>query len=205
MSNGPEKRRSFRVSESVYIRYEVISDEEFRDGLEHRNFRLGNSESAQARLVDIDARLSEAMFRMGGENEQVGRCLTLLNDKINIVMQELPGLRQTRAALASSVPKTCDVGADGVVFPSDKKLQPDTKLSVQMLLAADNRYVESFCRVIRITEPPQGNDPGSTPYGIAVEFHGMKSAQREVLIQHMFNRESETLRMRRLQIEQDDD
>jgi hypothetical protein len=33
----------------------------------------------------------------------------------------------------------------------------------------------------------------------------MKSAQREVLIQHMFNRESETLRMRRLQIDQDDD
>lgn len=204
MNNGPENRRSFRVSESVYIRYEVISDEEFRDGLEHRNFRLGNGESAQARLVDIDARLSEAMFRMGGENEQVGRCLTLLNDKINIVMQEMPGLRQTRAALASSVPVTCDVGADGVVFPSGKKLQPDTKLSVQMLLAADNRYVESFCRVIRVTDPPQGNDPGSTPYGIAVEFHGMKSAQREVLIQHMFNRESETLRMRRLQIEQDD-
>ncbi len=204
MNNEPENRRSFRVSESVYIRYDVISDEEFREGLEHRNFRLGNGESAQARIVDIDARLSEVMFRMGGENEQIGRCLTLLNDKINIVMQEMPSLRQTRAALASSVPVTCEVGADGVVFPSARKLQPDTKLSVQMLLAADNRYVESFCRVIRVTDLPQGNDPGSTPYGIAVEFHGMKTAQREVLIQHMFNRESETLRMRRLQIEQNE-
>ena len=30
----------------------------------------------------------------------------------------------------------------------------------------------------------------------------MQPAMRETLIQHMFNRESETLRMRRLQIEQ---
>jgi hypothetical protein len=205
MNNGPENRRSFRVSESVYIRYEIISDDEFRDGLEHRNYRLGNGESAQTRLVDIEARLSEVMFRMGGEAELVGKCLTLLNDKINVVVQEMPGLRKTRAALASSVPKICDVGADGIVFPSDRELQPDTKLAVQMLLAADNRYVETFCRVIRVTDPPQGNDPVATPYGIAVEFHGMKGAQREVLIQHMFNRESETLRMRRLQIDQMED
>lgn len=202
MSNGPENRRSFRVSESVYIRYEIISEDDFRDGLEHRNYRLGNGQSAQARLVDIEARLSEAMFRMGGEAELVGKCLTLLNDKINVVVQELPSLRETRAALANTVPKTCDVGADGIVFPSDKELPLDTKLQMQMLLAADNRYVESFCRVVRITETPQGNDPVATPYGIAVEFHGMKGAQREVLIQHMFNRESETLRMRRLQLDQ---
>lgn len=205
MSTGPENRRSFRVSESVYLRYEVISDDDFRDGLEHRNVRLGNGQSAQSRLVDIEARLSEAMFRMGGEADLVGKCLTLLNDKINVVVQELPSLRETRAALANTVPKTCDVGADGVVFPSDRKLAPDTKLQLQMLLAADNRYVESFCRVIRVTDTPQGNDPAALPYGIAVEFHGMKGAQREVLIQHMFNRESETLRMRRLQIDQLDD
>lgn len=205
MNNGPENRRSFRVSESVYVRYEIISDDEFRDGLEHRNYRLGNGQSAQSRLVDIEARLSEAMFRMGGEADAVGKCLTLLNDKINVVVQELPSLRETRAALANTVPRTCDVGADGIVFPSEKKLAPDTKLQVQMLLAADNRYVESFCRVIRVTDPPQGNDPVELPYGIAVEFHGMKGTQREVLIQHMFNRESETLRMRRLQIDQLDD
>ncbi len=205
MNNGQENRRSFRVSESVYVRYEVISDEEFSDGLEHRNHRLGNGESAQARLVDIEARLSEAMYRMSGEAELVGKCLTLLNEKLNIVVQEMPGLRQTKAALANSPPMTCDLGADGIVFPSKEKLQPGTKLAVQLLLAADNRYVEAFCRVIRIADPPQGNDPEATPYGIAVEFHGMKGAQREVLIQHMFNRESETLRMRRIQHDQQDD
>jgi hypothetical protein len=205
MSNTQESRRSFRVSESVYIKYEVITDEEFQEGLDHRKIKLGDSDSALAILIDIDARLSEAMFRLHGESEKLGKCMTLLNDKINVVVDQMPGLQKSRAALAHSPPLTCDVGANGIVFPSASKLEPGCKLSVQLLLASDNRFVESFCRVIRVTEPPPGNDAEFLPYGIAIEFHGMSRAQREVLIQHMFNRESETLRMRRIQLEQDDD
>lgn len=204
MNDGQENRRSFRVSESVYIKYEVITDEEFQEGLEHRKTRLGESDSAQALLVDIDARLSEAMFRLNGESDQMGKCITLLNDKLNVIVEQLPGLRQSKAALASSMPQTCDVGADGIVFPSAEPLEAGTKLSVQMLLASDNRYIESFCRVVRMTDTPVGNDPQTFPFGIAIEFQGMKQSQREMLIQHMFNRESETLRMRRLQIEDAD-
>lgn len=204
MNDGQEHRRSFRVSESVYIKYEVLSEDEFQEGLEHRKTRLGQSDSAQALLVDIEARLSEAMYRLNGESDQFGKCVTLLNDKLNVVIEQLPGLRQSKAALASSMPQTCDVGADGIVFASAEQLAPGTKLYVQLLLASDNRYIESFCRVVRNTGTPAGNDEEKFPYGIAVEFQGMKQSQREMLIQHMFNRESETLRMRRLQTELDD-
>lgn len=205
MNDGKENRRSFRVSESVYLRYDVLTDEEFNDGLERRKIRLGESYSSQALLVDIEARLGEAMYRLGAESELLGKCITLLNDKINVVIEELPGLRQSKAELAESLPYTCDVGADGIVYPSEQQLEIGTKLYMQILLASDNRFVESFCRVVRHTEPPAGNDSQAFPYGIAVEFQGMKPAQREMLIQHMFNRESETLRMRRLQIENGND
>ncbi|MDH3429840.1 MAG: PilZ domain-containing protein [Gammaproteobacteria bacterium] len=205
MNDGHENRRSFRVSESAYIKYEILDEKEFAEGLEHRKTRLGESDSAQALLVDIDARLSEAMFALNGESNQYGKCLTLLNDKLNVVIEQLPALRQSKAALASSVPQTCDVGADGIVFASAEPLEPGTKLSIQLLLASDNRYIESFCRVVRNTGTPAGNDEKKFPFGIAVEFQGMKQSQREMLIQHMFNRESETLRMRRLQTELDDE
>ena len=200
MNENQENRRSFRISESVYFKYETLTEEEFKEGLEHRKIRLGESDSAQALLVDIDARLSEAMFRLGGEHEHVGRCITLLNDKINVVIEQLPGLRRTKAALASSEPLTCDVSADGIVFPSREPVPVETKLYVQLLLASDKRYFDAFARVVRHTETPAGNSP-DLRHGIAIEFHGMKQSQREILIQHMFNRESETLRMRRLQTE----
>jgi hypothetical protein len=201
MNNGPENRRSFRINESIYLKYEVLTEEEFHDGLDHRKIRLGQDDGAQALLVDIEARLGEAMFLLSGESEHVGRCITLLNDKMNVVIEQLPGLRQTKSALANSSPLSCEVGADGLVFPSAEKLPLESKLNLQYLLSTDNRYVETFCRVVRVTDPPPGNDTEAMPFGVAVEFVGMKQAQREILIQHMFNRESETLRMRRLEIE----
>ena len=201
MTDGQENRRSFRISESAYVKHEILTDDEYHAGLEHRKIRLGQDDGAQAMLVDIEARLSEAMYLMTGESDHVGRVVTLLNDKLNVVIEQLPGLRQTKASLANSEPLNCDIGADGMVFPSAKQLAVDTKLHLQFLLSSDNRFVETFCRVVRLTEPPPGNDVDVLRYGIAVEFIGMKQAQREILIQHMFNRESETLRMRRLQID----
>ena len=61
MMNGEENRRSFRVSEAVYLKYDKLSEEEFRDGIDHRNLRLGLNDGAQALLVEIEARLSETM------------------------------------------------------------------------------------------------------------------------------------------------
>ncbi len=200
MSNSLENRRSFRVSEAVYLKYEKLTEDEFKAGIDHRNLRLGKNDGAQSKLVDIEARLSEAMFLLNGENAAMGRCMTLFNDKLNVVIEQLPGLRKSKAGLAQSPPQTCDVGADGMVFSSQEALSLDDKLHLRFLLSADNRYVECFCKVIRLTDPPATDRPELT-FGIAVEFVDLPSSQREILIQHMFNRESQTLRMRRLELD----
>lgn len=200
MMDAQENRRSFRISESAYVKYDVISEQEFEQGLEHRKLRLGASDGAQAKLVDIDARLNEALFLLNAEHAKIGRCMTLLNDKLNVVLEELPSLRETKASLAKSPPQMCDVGADGMVFSAAEQLAPDTKLHLQFLLSADNRYVETFCRVVRMTDSPDSSGQ-DLPFGIAVEFLNMPASQREILIQHMFSRQSESLRMRRLELD----
>lgn len=200
MTNGQENRRSFRISESIYVKYEVIDDETVKGGLEHYKLSLGISDGAQAKLVDIEARLSEAMYLLRAEHGKIGRCMTLLNDKLNIVIEQLPSLRETKKSLAKTRPQTCDVSADGLVFSSKRRLSVGDKLYIQFLLSSDSRYVEAFCHVVRLVDPPDtsGQD---LPYGVAVEFIDLLPAQREILIQHMFSRESETLRMRRLEMD----
>lgn len=204
MNNARENRRSFRVSESVYLKFETLTEEEFQKGINHHNLQVTNDDGAQSMLVDIDARLSEAMYLLSGESAALGRCITLINDKLNIVINQSPGLRQSKSALAQTPPQTCDVGADGIVFSSAQALKTGDKLYLQFLLSTDNRYVETFCRVVRLTDPPDSSDAGRV-YGIAVEFVDMQPAQREILIQHMFTREGETLRMRRLEVESEKD
>lgn len=200
MTSSLENRRSFRVSESVYLRYERLTDDEFAAGIEHHNLRKGINDGAQSMLVDIEARLSEAMYMLKGEHGALGRCITLLNDKINVAIAELPGLRESKSSLAKIPPQTCDVGADGMVFSSSDPLKVGDKLHLQFLLSTDSRYAESFCKVVRLTDPPATESP-ALKFGIAVEFVNLPAAQREILIQHMFNLESQTLRMRRLELE----
>jgi len=200
MTSDDDSRRSFRISEPVYLKYETLSHEEFDEGLERRKIRLGLDNAAQSTLVDIDARLSQAMYMLGSERGQVGKLFSILNDKINVVINQMPGLKATKASLIKTKPQVCDVGADGMVFSSSSKLAVGSKLYIEFLLESDNRYVETFATVVRNTESPDPTDP-TLSYGTAVEFHGMKAEQREILIQHMFNRESETLRIRRLQLD----
>lgn len=200
MTNGKDNRRSFRISESVYVKHEVVDDETVENGLEHFKLSQGISDSAQAKLVEIEARLSEAMFLLSSENGKLGRCMTLLNDKLNIVIEQLPSLRETKKSLAKTLPQTCDVSADGLVFSTKQPLSVGDKLYVQFMLSTDNRYIESFCHVVRLDDSPDSSGQ-DLPYGIAVEFLNMPPAQREILIQHMFSRESETLRMRRLEMD----
>lgn len=199
MTLEANSRRSFRISETAYIKYDVLNDEEFHEGMSRRKLRLGLDDGASSMLVDIDARLSQAMYMLNAESEHVGKCITLLNDKLNIVIDQSPNLRKAKASLAKLPPQICDVGADGLVFATHERLGVGTKLYIQFLLESDNRYVESFCTVVRVADPPDPSD--ELPHGAAVEFYGMKPEQREILIQHMFNRESETLRLRRLEIE----
>jgi hypothetical protein len=194
-----ENRRSFRVSETVYLSYDALTDDEFAEGLERRKIRLGMDHGAQSQLVDVDARLSQSLYMLHAEYDQVGKLLTMLNDKLNIVISQMPGLKEAKSLLASSPPQICDVSADGIVFYTTKALPVGSKYYLEFLLESDNRYIETFCTVVRHTDPGESPNPG-LPCGNAVEFNGVKSGQREILIQHMFNVESETLRMRRLEM-----
>ena len=200
MERDSENRRSFRVEEYIYLAYELLSDEEFAEGFERRKLRLGSSDGVRSVLVDIDARFSEKIFLLKNEASLVAECLTLLNDKIDIAISQMPNLKSSQTALANRAPQVCELSAEGIAFGASEDLRPGSHVAVRFLIASENRYVESFATVVRQIEP-LANDTHNYPYAVAVEFNGMSSAQKEIIIQHLFSKESETLRMRRLELE----
>lgn len=199
-TSNSDNRRSFRVSERVYLKYEIIDDLEHSRGLERRKLRLGATDGIRSKIVDLDARLDEKLFLLRNESGRVAECVIILNEKLNAIIDALPDLRESKASLAQSEPQVCEIGADGMAFATETALERGTKLALRFLLEADNRYVETFAEVVREVEPPGEPNP-KLGYGVAVEFTGMKASEKEMLIQHLFNRESETLRMRRLKLD----
>jgi hypothetical protein len=196
MNSGKQNRRSFRISESVHLSYEIISDREFHEGLERRKIRLGMDEGLGSKVLDLDARFAERIYLLRAESPLIAECISLLNEKLSIVIDQLPEMRMAKSSLAGARPQFCELGADGMLFGTEEHLQPGTRLALRFLLRSNNRYVETFAQVQRAAEPP-GEDEPPFAFGIAVEFLGMQSAQKEIIIQHLFSRECETLRQRK--------
>lgn len=198
--NEPERRQSFRVREPAFLKYEILSDLDFHEGLERRKLRQGLGPGVGSALAELDARIKEELQRLRGESNSASRSLVLLNDKLNLVIAQMPEMRKIRTELANLRPQTCEISADGIVFSARESLPLGTKLYIEFLLESDNLFVDAFAEVIRETQAPDDTNP-ELVYGVAIAFAGMKPEMRETLIQHMFSRESETLRMRRLELD----
>ena len=200
MTDNIEKRQSFRITESALLQYEIIDEAAFGKGLERWRIRRGAPSSMRSKVLDLDSRLDELLYRIKIDTPAAGDAIELLNNKLNIVMEALPEFRQSKDALANQPAQVCELSADGMVFETNEKLPLQTKLALRFLMISDNRFFETFCRVVRIINE---TDVDACPHShrVGVEFHGMNAAEREILIQHLFSKQSETLRLRRIQSE----
>lgn len=201
MKRNEDNRKSFRIMETALIRYQVLDAGDFDAGIARWRLRSGDSSQIRSKLIDLDSRLDDLMFRAVSESPTTSHVLRLLNDKINIVAQGLPDFEEARQALTAQTPMQIELSSEGARFDANENLPPETGIVLQFMVLPVNRYFESFARVVRTTMR-DSTEPGSNKYQIAVQFHGMSPAELENLIHYLFTRQSETLRLRRK--EQDD-
>ncbi len=201
MTKHNENRQSFRITESVLLQYEVIDEAEFEKGLKRWKVQRGGASGTRSKVLDLDARLDELLFSIKNNEPTICDAIKLLNEKLDFVLESLPEFKQTKDALASQPAQTCELSAEGMVFGSTELLPPRTKLLLRFLLISDNRFFETFAAVVRAVDV---DDADSQSYRIAVAFHDMKTAERELLFQHLFSKQSETLRLQRKQAETTD-
>ncbi len=200
MSKHQEKRRSFRITETVLLDIQRIGEETFGKGIDRWRLRSGSVSGLQTRVMDLSARLDEALFRVGKENPGISEVARLLNEKISTVMEALPEFQETRTDLLMRPAQQCEIGSEGMSFGTDETLAEGTSLLVRFLVLPENRLFETFAKVRR-TEPAESEELGSFSHHVAVEFHGMNAAERENLIQHLFMKQTQVLRMRRKEAE----
>lgn len=202
MTSGKDNRRSFRILESALLKYDVIDDVEFSQGLTAWKIRQGAPSSIRSKILDLDARFDTLLYRVKLDAPAAASAIELMNEKLNVVLEALPEFRQSKEALANQPPQTCELSAEGMVFGSNEMLAPQTKLRMRFLIISDNRFFETFCRVIRtVTADDADNRPYK--YNVAIEFYWTNAAERETLIQHLFSKQTQTLRLRRKQSEND--
>lgn len=190
-------RRSFRIRENAFVKARELNDSEYAGLLEARSLQKPSSFGNHARLVNLESRFQESFALLGKAPQPVRECLSVLNEKMNLLLDEQPERQQVMTELTEGQALISEIGATGIRFDSSTPLAEGSKLFLQIMLTADRHYLETAA-VVRRCVDPINTDP-SAPYGIAAEFVGFSEAESELLIKHLFQRESESLRMRRLQ------
>ncbi|MEL7024044.1 MAG: PilZ domain-containing protein [Pseudomonadota bacterium] len=193
-------RRSFRIRENAFIKVQILGDSEYAAILESRALQEPSQFGDHARLVQLESRFQEAFTLLGSAPQPVRECLETLNAKLNLLLDAQPDRQAAMRELTDGHALTCEIGATGVRFDHDSELAEGTKLFLRILLTADRHYLETAATIRRCPETIN-NDP-QRPYGVAAEFVGFSEAESELLIKHLFQRESESLRMRRLKLEE---
>ena len=192
-------RRSFRIREHAFIKYSVLDDGAYAALLESRALHRPSRFGDHARLVQLEAHFQEAYTLLGTAPQSVRDCLAALNNKINLLVQAQPERQAAIRELTEGEALTCEIGATGVRFDSAEPLAEGTRVFLQIMLTSDRHYLETAATVRREANPLNA-DPGR-PHGVAAEFVGFSEEESELLIKHLFQRESESLRMRRLNLD----
>ena len=182
----------------MLVKYTVVDDIDFRKGLQRWLIRQGRNSSIRTRILDVDARIDEVLLRVGNELPVVREAIQLLNRKIDVALEGLPEIRESMASFADIPAQECELSADGLAFGSDEEIEVGAKLYLAFMLISDSRFFETFGSVIRVHDH---DDTSAYPYRykIVADFQGMQSAEREILIQHLFSAQSAELRLRRTQ------
>ena len=200
MSDTDEKRSSFRILESIKLRYEIIPELEFVAATKRLSGAASvGSTSARAKLMDIDSRLDESLYTLSRSAPEIRDALDLINQKLRIMMTMVPELQNNVESLADAPTQECELSADSIVFRADEDMSASTKLKLRFFVISENRYFETLAYVHRTTVDKSGSE---IRYRVVACFEGMAQSERDALFQHLFSMQSETLRMRRIAAEE---
>jgi len=177
-----ERRRYFRLDDEVILDFEAISTEEVSQWKsrqrDHRN-----------ELAELDRDIAGILHQIQSQNPTVAKVLDLFNRKVNLLNSPLspdnhPDMTQTEARTR------VNLSACGMAFHTTEPLSESDNLRLQMQLKPSNVPITLMGSIVAVEHTA---DP-EAPYLVRVDFEGLREAEQEILIHHLFQLQSRRLR-----------
>ena len=179
-----ERRRFFRIDDSLGVSYQRISDAE---AAQHQ-VQLQHNSQLQA-LDSFESRIRSLIEASKIQTPIVAELADLLNKKLNLLINQL----EVDQKLLLHTPiklQDVNISACGMAFDLGEAVPEGDRLLIQLQLYPDDTRLQIVARSVGCTE----NDEG---YYIRLEFHDMAADDQELLIQHIVRRQSRLLTLER--------
>ncbi len=189
--SAAERRRYFRLTDQVALKYQVLSEPEYADAVrgvtESRPglMSLANTFAASTRQMAPVARGIREL------HPDLCRYLGMVNEKLDMLAR---AMSLAESDMARWPTQSVCLSAGGIAFDAEAPLPPGARLKLTFVLCPSLVHIVALAVVVR--DRPGGNE--RSRQRVAAEFTDITEADRELLIQHIVQRESSRLRARRV-------
>ncbi len=185
-----ERRRYFRITDSMGISYRPLGEEEARAFARQAKESGGQFDYA----ANFDNRIQTLLDACKIQAPIAAELLDLMNKKLNFVIQQMDVDAELVHRIAYST-REVNVSACGMAFANEEALAKGQQLQLDILLHPSELHVVALAEVVDCEAfSTDGEDGG---YFIRLDFIEINSNDQELLIQHIVKRQSVMLKQRR--------
>lgn len=176
---GDEKRRYFRIDETIGINYERI---------DHKDLENKKNQDLVADIYSLvteqDERIDKLLSEIADENPKVGELIMIFNQKIERIVNQLLIKSELVNRVARKV-REVNISACGMAFINDEPIEIGERLQLEMTLYPSETKIQTLARVISadVTE-------NNGFYYWRLDFYAMNVSSQELLIQHIVKSQS---------------
>ena len=183
-----EKRRYFRVSDTISLLYKVVDDFDM-DQLSHISDDVLENCSLVAALevLNEDARMLAP--RLERHDPEWFEYLKIIDTKINLIVQ---ALTRDNEQFAKHDKHEVSLSGSGLAFRNQCEIAIGSILELRMMLTSCLAVIVTYGRVVGCRDILAQNP--EQPYEISVEYLNMKDEDREVLLKHVIKKQLQQLR-----------
>lgn len=190
MSNGGDnRRRFFRIVDALGVSYQVIPQQQMdlqsADGDSEAKTPFVDTLSVMNNFNDV---IQQSLEKIQVNDPETATAIEQLNKKVDALMMMLE-LDNLITQHACHRVEEASISASGVAFPVEELLEPNTSLALDLLLRPSAKHVNAIGRVISCDHLAEDSQ-----YYLRVEFTEMEDKDKEVLIQHIVQRQGVLLR-----------
>lgn len=189
MGDTSDRRSYFRVEDHVNLLYTQLAPDEAR-AFAKRLEEGGAACSHVAELRGLSAQMSNTLAAIRKTDPAVALYLGMLDKKIDAVAKMV---EEQRLGTDLAPNAHVNIGAGGMVFPSDTDLPDGSELDLRLIFFPSYFCIRTLGRVVRSERASEGE---SGKYTIGVEFAVIGEESQEALIRHLTERQSALLRQR---------
>ncbi len=187
-----ERRSFFRIEDYLNISFHPVSGEVLKERLQRLEEGVDTRFTVVSSLAAISQQTATVLQKIRMESPEIATYLEALDRKIELLGKTL---LSTESNLAEQHAYPVNLSASGMAFESHDSAEPGTILELKLLLYPSLAGILAYGEVISC-ESLTGAESGFS-YCIRVNFTYIRESDRDLLIRHVIQRQTNQLRKAR--------